>query len=283
MKAKRTQTNLKKLKKLFPPRAGHLDMFEAMQKTVYSVGFNPPAVLHKREIGDGLRSGKPLLDISGRTLDRDAFMKALGKLFKLLSGYDEKSEAAPDEEDSGKFSALTEDRLPGALMDDYLLAAVEPLSVHADSLNLSPAELVSCCQQAARPQLVALREANAEVDEMDWRLGHCPYCGALPCFAETTPAGIHSLRCPNCFAEYRFSRHYCPGCGHAGLVTLRMEAWPHLSMEKCPECETYLKTWNHGSAEPPCPFPYLEIVTGEVDEAADLQGLKRLSLGVMGF
>jgi hypothetical protein len=61
-----------------------------------------------------------------------------------------------------------------------------------------------------------------------------------------------------------------------------MDAWPNLLLDKCPECKAYLKTWNCKSAQPPCPHPYLDLVTGDVDEAAGAQGLKRLSLGVMG-
>ncbi len=88
--------------------------------------------------------------------------------------------------------------------------------------------------------------------------------------------------CPNCLAQYRFARHHCPGCGHAGLNVLTMEAWPGLLLESCQACGTYLKTWSAGAGDPPCPFPYLDIVTRGVDEAAGPQELKRLSLSVMG-
>lgn len=280
MKAKRTQTNLNKLKKLFPTRTRHLDMFEAIQKTVYSVNFRPPPVLDRSDLERAFCSGKTALDLCGQNLDNEAFLSTLSKLFQLLAVHCSEDGSQPDVAD--RFSAIDENCVPNALMNDYLLAAENPLARHANELELSGAELLSCCQQAIRPQLVALREANSGTDEMEWRFGHCPYCGALPCFAEITAEGLHCLRCPNCYASYRFSRHYCPGCGHAGLLSLAMDAWPHLLLEKCPECETYLKTWNHGSDEPPCPYPCLDVITGDVDEAATLQGLKRLSLSVMG-
>ena len=280
MKTKRIQANLKELKKAFPARARHLDMFEAIQKIVYSVSFGPPPVLDKRDLEQGFRSGRTVLDICEQKLDSAAFLKALTGLFQFLAHHSGKESI--DSDTAGRFSAVKAERLPDGLLDDYLRAAEDSVNDHASELGLSGAELISCCQQAARPQLIALREANPGKDETGWKLGHCPFCGALPCFAEITTEGLHYLRCPNCYAGYRFSRHYCPGCGHAGLVTMAMDAWPHLLLEKCPECETYLKTWNHSSAQPPCPCPYLDLVTGEVDEAAGLQGLKRLSLGVMG-
>jgi len=280
MKAKRIQTSLKKLKKQFPARAHHLEMFEAIQKIVYSVSFSSPPVLDRKELEQGLRSDRTVLDICEQRLDNGAFLKALTGLFRFLAAHS--GEGGFESDAAGRFPAIKEERLPDTLMNNYLSAAEDALAGHAAELGLSAAELVSCCQQAARPQLVTLREANPPGDDMEWKLGHCPCCGALPCFAEITAEGLHCLRCPNCYADYIFSRHYCPRCGHAGLITLAMDAWPHLLLEKCPECRTYLKTWSHGSAEPPCPYPYLDIVTGEVDEAANLQELRRLSLGVMG-
>jgi formate dehydrogenase maturation protein FdhE len=280
MKAKRTQVKVKDLKKQFPARAHHLDMFEVIQKTVYAVNFRPPPVLEKSDLERGFHSGKTALDLCEQKLDNEAFLSALSKLFRLLAAHPGENDSEPGVAE--RYSTIGEDRIPNTLMNDYLLAAENPLTRHATELGLSGAELLSCCQQAIRPQLVALREANSGTDELEWRFGHCPCCGALPCFAEITAEGPHCLRCPNCYASYRFSRHYCPGCGHAGLLSLAMDAWPHLLLEKCPECETYLKTWNHGSAQPPCPYPCLDVITGDVDEAAGLQGLKRLSMSVMG-
>ncbi len=279
MEAELTQTGLKKLKTLFPTRAPHIDMFEAIRKAIHSVSFKHPPVIERDKLKRELRSGRTILDACGRKLDVGAFGEALRKLFAFLADHASKG----DKNKAASYSAIAQDRLPDTLMDDYLLAAGEALTRHAKNLGLTVAELISCCQQAIRPQLIALRDANLQADDETWILGHCPCCGALPCTAELTAEGVLLLHCPNCLAIYRFARHRCPGCGHAGLVTLTMEAWPHLLLEKCPKCESCLKTWNDGSARPPCPHPYLDLVTGEVDEAAGLQGLKRLSIGVMGI
>jgi formate dehydrogenase maturation protein FdhE len=115
-----------------------------------------------------------------------------------------------------------------------------------------------------------------------WRNPHCPFCGAMPAMAEIDRGNVRYLFCPNCFAQYGFKRHHCPACGAGRLEVMQMDAWPDLLIESCPECSGYLKTWSRGAGPPPCPFPYLDIVTRHVDEAAQHQNLKRISIGVMG-
>jgi hypothetical protein len=280
---KRTRISPRKLGKLFPGRERHLRTFDAIQDVVYAVSFKPAPAIEREELRRRLGEGGTILDSCGRGLDAGAFAGALKRLFAFLA----RSAADAGGPDAGpaarRFSAAGRKPIPETLMDDYLLAAQAPLARRADKLGLSTAELVSCCQQAARPQLVSLREANSGAQEGVWALGHCPCCGALPCMAQVSTTGLRQLFCPNCYARYRFARHHCPGCGHAGLVALTMDAWPRLLLEKCPECNAYLKTWDLGAGEPPCPYPYLDIATGDVDEAAVLQGLKRLSLSVMGL
>lgn len=269
MKAKRPKVDLKALKKRFPSSAVHLDLFEEIQKAAYSVGFKPPFCPGPDRLTAELRKGRTVLDACLLALDEEAFAAALKKLFNLLT-----------RRSADRFSQAR--KLPAGLMVAYLRAEEAPLKEFADMLGLAPAELVSCCQQAARPQLAALRDVCAEVDLTNWSQGHCPVCGALPAFARIEPSGVRQLFCPNCYAQYRFRRHHCPGCAGAGLKVLQMEAWPGLLLEVCPKCNTYLKTFNLAVCPPPCPFPYVDIVTRGVDEAAELQNLKRLSISVFG-
>lgn len=280
---KRTRINLRQLRKRFPERARHLKTFDAIQNTVYGVKFRPVPVIEEDKLRRDLAEGRTILDSCARRLDADAFAGALKALFEFLARAAAGAAGGPDAEPAARrFAAAGRKPVPETLMEDYLLAQRDPLESHAEALGLSTAELVSSCQQAAHPQLVSLREENFGAHEGAWAMGHCPCCGALPCMAQVGIAGLRSLLCPNCYASYGFARHRCPGCGHAGLVTLTMDAWPRLLLEKCPECSAYLKTWDLAAGDPPCPYPYIDIVTGDVDEAAELQGLKRLSLGVMG-
>ena len=271
MKAKRQQVNIRTLKKRFPACGPHVELFELIQKTVYSVIFTAPAEIDRESLNKALRNGKTVLDACPAPLDIIAFNSALGKLFRILST-----------RNPGTFSKPAQAEIPAGLMDDYLCAREEPLASHAESLGVAPAELISCCQQAARPQLVSLREKNSSAVTGIWPYGYCPFCGALPAMAYIDKRGFRSLYCPNCLTAYRFKRHHCPCCAHAGLQVLQMDAWSGLLLEKCPECGKYLKTWNGKAGPPPCPFPYLDIVTRDVDEAAQAQEMNRMSLGVMG-
>jgi formate dehydrogenase maturation protein FdhE len=271
VRSKSSKINLKALKKAYPSSADHLDLFESIQRIVNSVKFKPASPKHPEELREALGSGKTVLDTCLPALDAGAFASAIKRLFGFLERRN------PEE-----YSNTSRIQLPDRFISDYLHAEKRRIEECANELGISTAALVSCCQQAARPQLVALREANAGTDLSRWSGSHCPFCGALPAMAEIDSKGLRFLLCPNCLAAYRFGRHYCPGCGHPGLNVLQMEAWPGLILESCPNCKAYLKTWSHGAGPPPCPFPYLDIVTRDVDEAAQLQDLKRLSLSVMG-
>jgi FdhE protein len=271
VKAKRKQVDIRAIKKRFPAWAAHIDLFESIQDAVYSVGFSPPPKIEPEPLAQALSAGRTVLDACAISLDGRAFGAALRKLFKLLT-----------RKNPEKFSSASHMPVPADLMNNYLCAKEEPLAHHATRLGVTPAELVSCCQQAARPQLVSLRETNSDADLGLWSQGYCPFCGALPAMAQIETRGVRYLLCPNCLARYRFLRHNCPACGHGGLDVLQMDAWPGLLLERCPQCEVYLKTWSDAAGPPPCPFPYLDILTRDVDEASGLQNLKRMSLSVMG-
>lgn len=271
MKARRQKFDLKAIKRQFPARAADIDMFESMQDAVYSVTFEAPPAANPEELREAFASGRAVLDTGLAALDAPAFVSALTQLFRLLERVN------PQE-----FGNATRKQIPETLMSRYLSADASWLTQYAQEHGISSQALISCCQQAARPQLVALREANSGEETGLRAQGHCPFCGALPAMAEIETTGIRCVFCPNCLARYRISRHYCPGCGHAGLNMLKMDSWPELILESCPECHAYLKTWSLGAGQPPCPFPYFDIVTRDVDEAAGRQNMKRLSLSVMG-
>jgi formate dehydrogenase maturation protein FdhE len=271
LKTRRNQVNIKAIKRKFPASSGHLELFARIQNAASSISFKPPPKIAVEKLNESLSTGITVLDACSVSLDTRAFAAALKKLFELLSTRN------PE-----KFSKTSSTAVPDELMDNYLCARKNKLTGHAETLGIEPVELISCCQQAARPQLVSLRETNNHANLTIWSYGHCPFCGALPAMAHVERSGIRHLNCPNCLAVYRFKRHYCPNCAHAGLEVLQMDAWPGLLLEKCPSCGTYLKTWDGTAGQPPCPFPYLDIVTRDVDEAAEAQNLTRMSLSVMG-
>jgi FdhE protein len=76
----------------------------------------------------------------------------------------------------------------------------------------------------------------------------CPFCrrkpglGVLRALGE---GGQRSLICSFCLAEWDFRRILCPGCGeedHAKLPVYSTEQLPHVRVEACDGCRTYIKT-----------------------------------------
>ena len=268
MKAKPPKADISKLKKNFPECAERISIFDSIQKTVYSLAFKQPETFDQDQCRDLLSNGTPL--INEITIDESSFAAALSRLLKHLS------------RNNSQFEKASGMKIPESILSSYLDADSEKMSNHSEELGISTAELVSCCQQALRPQLTAFAHFNSNADLSFWSESYCPFCGTMPAMAQVENTGIRRLFCPNCFSAYRFSRHHCPSCGNAGLDVLQMDAWPGLLIESCPKCSSYLKTWSFGETEPPCPFPWLDIVTHAVDEALELQGKKRISLSVLG-
>ncbi len=95
----------------------------------------------------------------------------------------------------------------------------------------------------------------------------CPVCGELPVAAVLRPegdGGKRSLVCSLCSTEWEFRRLLCPKCGEEDQLKLPVytaEPFPHVRIEACDTCRTYIKSIDmtrNGLAVP------------EVDEMASL-------------
>lgn len=95
----------------------------------------------------------------------------------------------------------------------------------------------------------------------------CPFCNESPVAAILRPegeGGKRSLLCSLCFTEWEFRRLVCPKCGeedHRKLPVYTAEPFPHIRIEACDACRTYVKSIDltrNGLAVP------------EVDEIASL-------------
>jgi FdhE protein len=91
---------------------------------------------------------------------------------------------------------------------------------------------------AARTHLQVTAEAARPV---------CPFCGEKPVGAVLRPEGEGGKRwllCSLCATEWEFRRLVCPACGeedHEKLPVFGAEEFPHLRVEACESCRTYLK------------------------------------------
>jgi len=87
----------------------------------------------------------------------------------------------------------------------------------------------------------------------------CPFCNRKPVLGvlrQQGDAGRRSLLCGFCLTEWEFRRVICPGCGqedHAKLPVYTAETFPHIRVECCDTCQTYIKSIDltkNGLAEP---------------------------------
>ena len=76
----------------------------------------------------------------------------------------------------------------------------------------------------------------------------CPFCNESPVAAILRPegeGGKRSLLCSLCFTEWEFRRLVCPNCGeedHQKLPVYTADPFPHIRIEACDTCHTYLKS-----------------------------------------
>lgn len=117
----------------------------------------------------------------------------------------------------------------------------------------------------------------------------CPACGRLPQLDllrdEEETKGSRYLLCALCATAWRFPRATCSSCGETRAAQLRYhetDDWPHLRVEECTSCRTYIKTVDlrtDGLAVPPVD----ELAAVELDLWAEEQGLAKLQRNLLGL
>lgn len=117
----------------------------------------------------------------------------------------------------------------------------------------------------------------------------CPLCGRPPLLDllqdEPETQGGRYLLCSLCATAWRFPRATCPACGETRAAQLRYhetDDWPHLRVEECTSCRTYIKTVDlrtDGRAVPPVD----ELAAVELDLWAEEQGLAKLQRNLLGL
>jgi FdhE protein len=87
----------------------------------------------------------------------------------------------------------------------------------------------------------------------------CPFCNRKPALGilrQQGDGGRRSLLCGFCLTEWEFRRVICPGCAqedNAKLPVYTAEAFPHIRVECCDVCQTYIKSIDltkNGLADP---------------------------------
>ena len=117
----------------------------------------------------------------------------------------------------------------------------------------------------------------------------CPCCGAAPIAAvlrdRPETRGRRTLLCSLCLTEWGFPRTRCPACGEERPDRRPhhvSESWPHVRLEECGSCRTYLKAIDlreDGRAVPVVD----ELASVELDLWAAGQGLSKLRTNLLGM
>ena len=117
----------------------------------------------------------------------------------------------------------------------------------------------------------------------------CPHCGAAPIAAvlrdlpETR--GRRTLLCSRCLSEWAFPRTRCPACAEERPDRRPhhvSESWPHVRVEECGSCRTYVKAIDLREAGLAVPVVD-ELASVELDLWAAGQGLSKVRTNLLGL
>ncbi len=98
-----------------------------------------------------------------------------------------------------------------------------------------------------QPQVEFLAQ-SVPPPSVDGRPRHCPRCDSAPLLGVLRPegdGGKRSLVCSFCLCEWDFRRIFCPVCGEEAenkLPVYVADQWPHIRIETCDTCKSYLRT-----------------------------------------
>ena len=182
---------------------------------------------------------------------------------------------------------------PGAPATELLEAFLtrQPLDQMADALECMPLPLQFFPRAFLQPVLESLSERTSREDP-DIRYIEstcCPHCGWPPQLGvlrdEPEVKGRRLLLCSLCSSEWVFPRSTCPSCGEARPEELQYhvtEYWPHVRIEECRSCHTYLKGVDlraDGMAVPVVD----ELASVELDLWASDKGMEKLQRNLLGL
>jgi len=99
------------------------------------------------------------------------------------------------------------------------------------------------------------------------------------------PKGARRLVCSLCSHAWQFPRSTCPSCGESRVDQLRSHVtdfWPHLRVEECVSCKTYLKAVDVRADRGAVPVVD-ELASVELDLWAADEGLEKLHRNLLGL
>lgn len=154
--------------------------------------------------------------------------------------------------------------------------------------DLSPSQASGFLAQAFLQPYAELRRSGNSLTPEQSRYATCPFCHRKPCLGVLRQLGegaARSLVCSFCLTEWDFRRLVCPGCGEENdskLPVFTAEDFPHIRVECCETCKTYIKTIDltkNGRADPLVD----ELASATLDLWAQEHGYAKLHPNLLGM
>ena len=182
---------------------------------------------------------------------------------------------------------------PGAPATELLEAflARQPLDQMADALECMPLPLQFFPWAFLQPvaEALSMQTSKQHPDIRYIESTCCPHCGWPPQLGvlrdEPEVKGRRLLLCSLCSSEWVFPRSTCPSCGEVRPDQLQYHVtdyWPHIRIEECCSCHTYLKAVDlreDGMAVPVVD----ELASVELDLWARDEGMEKLQRNLLGL
>jgi FdhE protein len=150
---------------------------------------------------------------------------------------------------------------------------------------LAPQEFLAVAFLQPRAEFV---RSSAVLQMESYTLARCPLCHRKPAagiLRQQGDGGRRNLLCGFCLTEWEYRRVVCPGCeeqDHAKLPVYTAESFPHIRVECCDSCRTYLKSVDltkNGLADPLVD----ELAFVPLDLWAQERGYAKLRANLLGM
>ena len=190
---------------------------------------------------------------------------------------------------TARTAAAAADQLSGAVGDGGKKKSDAELAVAADQLSGAVGDRPGLPRppDLAPPAGSAAGRGGPAADG-DARAA-CPCCGEPPIAAvlrdDPEIKGRRTLLCSLCLAEWAFPRTRCPACGEERADRRPhhvSESWPHVRVEECGSCRTYVKAVDLREVGLAVPVVD-ELASVELDLWAVEQGLSKLRTNLLGL
>jgi FdhE protein len=146
-------------------------------------------------------------------------------------------------------AALAQSALQMSLMgSDSWIASLEAYWQHGGKYDQQVGAFAQFLARAFLQPYAEFRAAQTSVAPIVVTTRLCPLCGSRPLLGVLRPEGDGGKRflvCSFCSHEWEFRRILCPTCGEEAegkLPVYVAEQLPHIRVEACDTCKSYLRT-----------------------------------------